>query len=97
MKLLTLPPAVAESWDWQLEAACRDRDAALFFHPDNERGDARDDRIAAAKEVCRTCPVQAQCLRHALRTREPYGIWGGTTEDERRAARSRGRAGSLSL
>jgi len=85
LKLLTLPIPVAESWDWQLSAACRERDAALFFHPDNERGEARDARIVAAKHICRTCPVHTQCLRHALDTREPYGIWGGTTEDERRA------------
>jgi len=33
---------------------------------------------------CGTCPVQQQCLDFALKTRQEFGIWGGTTEDERR-------------
>ncbi|MDT2005832.1 WhiB family transcriptional regulator [Rhodococcus opacus] len=37
-----------------------------------------------AKQVCRGCPVRAQCLDHALEARESHGIWGGYTEDERR-------------
>jgi WhiB family redox-sensing transcriptional regulator len=31
------------------------------------------------------------CRRHALATREPYGVWGGLTEDERRLALRGGR------
>jgi WhiB family redox-sensing transcriptional regulator len=27
----------------------------------------------------------AQCSAHALTVREPYGVWGGMTEDEREA------------
>ena len=39
----------------------------------------------AATEVClRDCPVITQCLGHALRAPEDFGIWGGTTERERR-------------
>ncbi|MGX7732930.1 WhiB family transcriptional regulator [Rhodococcus sp. 2H158] len=83
-KLLTLPPAIAESWDWQLHAACRDADAATFFHPDNERGEARTDRVRAAKRICQSCPVRTQCLRHALEAGERHGIWGGFSEEERR-------------
>ena len=33
--------------------------------------------------MCGTCPVIAQCLAHALAVREPYGVWGGRSEDER--------------
>jgi WhiB family redox-sensing transcriptional regulator len=33
--------------------------------------------------VCGACPVKVQCAQHALAVREPYGVWGGLTEDER--------------
>ncbi|MEP7333286.1 MAG: WhiB family transcriptional regulator, partial [Terracoccus sp.] len=36
-----------------------------------------------AKSVCDACPVMAQCRRHALEVREPYGVWGGLTEADR--------------
>ena len=58
-------------------------DSTLFFHPPNERDTARSDRADRAKAICRCCPVIAECLDHALRVREPYGVWGGHTEDER--------------
>ena len=35
------------------------------------------DDIAAAKEICTGCPVQAPCLAGALERREPWGVWGG--------------------
>jgi len=31
------------------------------------------------------CPVRQECLDYALRVREPFGIWGGLNEAERRA------------
>jgi len=55
----------------------------MFFHPDGERGPRRRARELAAKAVCASCPVIAQCRAHALAAQEPYGIWGGLTEDER--------------
>ena len=48
-----------------------------YLCPPAERGDERQSRIQNAKEVCRTCSVIVQCLAHALRIPEPYGIWGG--------------------
>jgi WhiB family redox-sensing transcriptional regulator len=80
-----LPGPVADIWDWQLSGACRNADPDLFFHPEGERGPRKAARDAAAKAVCGTCPVLAQCREHALRVREPYGVWGGLTEDEREA------------
>lgn len=91
-KLLELPPPVAASWQWQMDAACRDVDGALFFHPDNERGEARENRMAAAKNVCRHCPVRARCLQYALESGERYGVWGGLTEEERAGIRMSRRA-----
>lgn len=37
------------------------------------------------------CPVRAQCAAHALAVREPYGVWGGLTEDEREELMGRAR------
>ncbi|WP_235215499.1 WhiB family transcriptional regulator [Phaeacidiphilus oryzae] len=89
-----LPGPNADLWDWQLSAACRGVDSSLFFHPEGERGAARTSREQAAKEVCMRCPVRAECAAHALAVREPYGVWGGLTEDEREEmlGRSRHRA-----
>ncbi|HEV2638304.1 MAG TPA: WhiB family transcriptional regulator [Actinocrinis sp.] len=78
-----LPGPNADLWDWQLRGLCRGKDSSLFFHPEGERGAARSGREVAAKEICLNCPVQIPCVEHALRVREPYGVWGGMTEDER--------------
>ena len=80
-----LPGPVADVWDWQFEGACRDADPTTFFHPEGERGPSREARDRAAKAVCATCPVIAACAAHALAVREPYGVWGGMTEEEREA------------
>ena len=78
-----LPGPNAARWDWQLLAACRGEDPNLFFHPEGERGAAREAREAAAKAICATCPVMRECAEHALAVREPYGVWGQMSEDER--------------
>jgi len=87
-----LPGPNADLWDWQLLAACRGVDSSLFFHPEGERGAARSAREASAKEVCMRCPVRAECAAHALQVREPYGVWGGLTEDEREELLGRARS-----
>ena len=81
--LSRLPGPSAAVWDWQRLGACRGQDSAQFFHPDGERGASRLRREIAAKAVCRSCPVRAECAAHALVAREPYGVWGGFTEAER--------------
>lgn len=78
-----LPVPVTEVWDWQMHGACRDLDSAVFFHPERERGPARAARVARAKQVCHGCPVLEPCRRHALSVHEPYGVWGGLSENER--------------
>jgi WhiB family redox-sensing transcriptional regulator len=78
-----LPGPIADIWDWQRLGLCRGRDSSQFFHPDGERGSSRSRREAAAKAVCQTCPVRAQCAAHALSVREPYGVWGGFSEADR--------------
>lgn len=79
-----LPRPVAQEWEWQLEGACQGLNSNVFFHPDGERGSARARRAGAAKAICGSCPVLEECRRHALAVREPYGVWGGLTEEERR-------------
>jgi WhiB family redox-sensing transcriptional regulator len=88
-----LPGPVADIWEWQLEGSCRDADPRLFFHPEGERGPARRERDAEARAICSGCPVMQECRSHALTVREPYGVWGGLTEDDREAvhAEQRGR------
>ena len=78
-----LPKPLGVHWEWQVRAACQGMDTATFFHPPNERDAAREARITVAKAVCRRCPAINDCLDHALRAREPYGVWGGLSEDER--------------
>ncbi|MFC4945016.1 WhiB family transcriptional regulator [Pseudonocardia sp. GCM10023141] len=80
-----LPRPVADNWTWQMRAACRELDNAVFFHPEGERGIARFDREARAKRVCRACPVIDACRRYAVTVQEPYGVWGGMSVDERAA------------
>jgi WhiB family redox-sensing transcriptional regulator len=76
-------------WDWQEHGSCRSADPTLFFHPQNERGSARRSRDLAAKKVCASCPVRIECADYAVRSREPYGVWGGLTEEEREAIYAR--------
>lgn len=68
---------------WHPQAVCRDEDDTLFYHPEGERGTARRRRAEIAKSICRTCPVMATCQADSLERREPYGTWGGLSEDER--------------
>lgn len=86
-----LPGPIADVWEWQFDGACRTADPNAFFHPEGERGPSREDRDRAAKAICATCPVRTQCARHALEVREPYGVWGGLTEEEREAIYQRSR------
>jgi len=61
-------------------AACRGCDPAMFYP---ERGEA----VAPAKAVCQSCPVAKPCLEYALAGGEKFGLWGGTSERERRRMR----------
>jgi WhiB family redox-sensing transcriptional regulator len=78
-----LPQPRRGSWEWQEDAACRGTDVSTFYHPDNERGISRARRELRAKAICAGCPVRAICLNWALGTREPYGVWGGLSVEER--------------
>jgi len=70
--------------DWRDHAACRDVDPDLFF-PFGTAGSSLL-QIEEARRICRACPVSAPCLQWALDGGHA-GVWGGTTEDERRSHR----------
>jgi WhiB family redox-sensing transcriptional regulator len=76
---------VVEYREWRNEAECRDTDPDLFF-PVGTTGAALD-QIEAAKAICANCVVRAECLEYALVTNQESGIWGGTSEEERRKLR----------
>ena len=84
-----LPGPMDDEWQWQRLGACRGMDSAVFFHPDGERNPSRSRRTEQAKQVCRSCPVIQECRRFALASREPFGVWGGLGESERRAVLAR--------
>jgi WhiB family transcriptional regulator, redox-sensing transcriptional regulator len=69
---------------WMSRGACRQADPELFFPVSVTGMGVR--QAEAAKAVCGRCAVRANCLSYALETM-PEGIWGGTTREERRAAR----------
>jgi WhiB family redox-sensing transcriptional regulator len=78
--------------EWRERAACLPHPAILFFGLDDSESPAeRREREDEAKAVCARCEVRRECLEYALATKEPYGIWGGLTEIERKA-RIHGRA-----
>jgi WhiB family redox-sensing transcriptional regulator len=74
---------------WQADAACRGPHAGVFFPPSYvEAADDRAERERRAKAICAGCPVRQPCLRYALESGEPYGIWGGLNELERASSAS---------
>ncbi|MFE7837003.1 WhiB family transcriptional regulator [Streptomyces sp. NPDC057474] len=73
---------------WRERAVCLRVDPDLFF-PIGVSGLTLA-QVDEAKGVCGRCPVVEQCLDWAMRVGQVEGIWGGTTESERRAMRRRG-------
>ncbi|HUZ19808.1 MAG TPA: WhiB family transcriptional regulator [Acidimicrobiales bacterium] len=71
--------------DWERHAICRGMDTELFFG-------TQSGEVAAAIEICRGCPVRSDCLHRALREPDVRGVWGGTSEGERRRMRRAGSA-----
>ncbi len=76
---MTLTDTRAEWWS---RGACLSADPELFF-PISESGPSHS-QLVAAKSVCARCQVRKQCLSYALATGPLHGVWGGTSEEERR-------------
>jgi WhiB family redox-sensing transcriptional regulator len=78
----TAPTAAAigirdDGEDWRHRAACLDSDPELFYAAEGERANARPFRVALAQSVCRTCPVQRECLTDALQHNDAWAVRGG--------------------
>ena len=73
--------------DWRHKAACLTEDPELFF-PVGNTGPALQ-QIEDAKKICQRCEVREQCLARALEAGQDHGVWGGMSEDERRAIKRR--------
>jgi WhiB family redox-sensing transcriptional regulator len=56
------------------------------FFPVGTSGSALE-QVAAAKRICRSCDVRADCLEWSLATFQDAGVWGGLDEEERRVIR----------
>lgn len=68
------------------EAVCAQVDASPFF-PDK----GQSDYVRDAKRLCRDCPLIQPCLEYALRSHS-FGVWGGTSDFDRRRMRRERRA-----
>ena len=62
---------------WMADGACRMYPPGTFFPSDGVGVDR-------ARKICATCPVVASCLEYALTNRLEHGVWGATSERERR-------------
>lgn len=71
----TRQPTDGERRPWKLDAACRNVDPETWYDPA---------QVTAAKKVCADCPVRERCLTFALDVAEPWGVWGGFSEGDRR-------------
>lgn len=69
---------------WATRAECLGEFEDLMFPTDGDEAG-----LEAARQVCHRCPVRENCLSEALARGEKHGVWGGTTEDERRSMRRR--------
>ncbi|WP_210571983.1 WhiB family transcriptional regulator [Streptomyces sp. GESEQ-4] len=75
--------------DWRVRGLCLSEDPDLFFPIGSINSGPATLQADEAKSVCRHCPVTRQCLAWAVEMGPVEGIWGGTTEGERRAMRRR--------
>jgi len=80
---------------WRADAACQGSSANAFYPPSTtETREQRREREGEARALCRRCGVRETCLAYALYVQEPYGIWGGLNELERRRLLRRGAGGA---
>lgn len=69
-------------YDWMDNALCREIGDKPFFSDDPAL-------TKKAQRICLRCPVIIECLRYALDDRDLVGVFGGTTEKDRRLIRRR--------
>jgi WhiB family transcriptional regulator, redox-sensing transcriptional regulator len=81
--------ATGSAANWRSAGACLSADPDLFF-PISSAGPG-EQQIARAKMICAGCQVRQECLEFALAHDQVYGIWGGTTPEDRQRERRRKR------
>lgn len=69
--------------EWMTMAACIGQGDLFLRSPHVDSAGFLTPAGHAAKEICAGCPVKAECREHARRHREPAGMWGGETCNER--------------
>ena len=69
--------------EWSDRAACLAAEPEQFFPVGGSAAATWESRTA--KQVCAQCDVLVECRDYALETRQPFGVWGGLDEEERRA------------
>ena len=82
-KLRAIAPVQPADHEWRHDAVCAGMDPDLFFPPGP--GVISQADLQAARRVCASCTVAAECLGDALTRWERYGIRGGLTPHERRS------------
>lgn len=63
--------------EWMALGTCRNHAPEVFFPSDGVG-------VEIAKRICADCPVRSECLEYALENRIDHGVWGATSERQRR-------------
>jgi WhiB family redox-sensing transcriptional regulator len=77
-----VPTSYERGPDWREDALCAQTGGDDHHPLDGDRAAAQ-----RAKKICQACTVTAECLAWALEHDQRFGVWGGTTERERRDMR----------
>lgn len=85
MKLVNAHPDTLEPGRaWIKDALCASDKYA--DEPDLWFSSKSDEKaVRRARQICWSCPVIEACAQWAYERREPFGLWGGVAEAERRA------------
>ena len=62
---------------WMGRGKCREVPPDTFFPSDGVG-------VEVARRICADCPVKEPCLEYAMANHIDHGVWGGTSERERR-------------
>jgi WhiB family redox-sensing transcriptional regulator len=79
---------------WKVDGAC----FGPGYTPEDFYPSPSDETaVWRAQRVCASCPVRIRCRDHALTRPEPFGIWGGLSEEDRKRLHRRARHQGVSV
>lgn len=85
-----LPASI--DWEWRADALCaKNISPTLDWFPKKHK------KANAEKNVCAVCPVRQECVTYSVVTWQPWGVWGGYNDRERRIIKKIWRAKGLLL